>query len=155
MLGSAWIGVGTFLLYFLLWGMAYWCVIAYYYWLYRGEVISENKSDHIFVCFYSYSVTCYFCWFRPLFRFPVELQDTTSLEWFTGSLFMVTEAVLLQILICSVHYIYLIWLQVHRQNVSCSWTFYTSVDSWSSSMVSIWGIVYTWLVHCAPIFDTR
>lgn len=120
-----------------------------------GEVISENKSDHIFVCFYSYSVTCYFCWFRPLFRFPVELQDTTSLEWFTGSLFMVTEAVLLQILICSVHYIYLIWLQVHRQNVSCSWTFYTSVDSWSSSMVSIWGIVYTWLVHCAPIFDTR
>jgi hypothetical protein len=67
--------------------------------LQRWSIKWENKSDHIFVCFYSFRMICYFYWFRPLCRFPVELQDTTSLEWFIGSLFMVTESVLLQILI--------------------------------------------------------
>ena len=45
MLVAAWIGEATsFPYHFLLWAMAYWysCEVSYYYWFYRGEVLSEK-----------------------------------------------------------------------------------------------------------------
>jgi len=156
MLVAAWIGEATsFPYHFLLWAMAYWysCEVSYYYWFDRGEVLSEKIKAITSV--FAVNPVIPLGWFVSSTGFILYAGSQWSYRTLPPWNDLQVHYSWLLNLCCykfsywqSSLYLSHIWLQVHGQNVSCSWTIYTSVDSRSSFMGSIRGIVYTWLVRC-------
>jgi len=67
--------------------------------VYRGELVREKiKSITSLFALIPVRVSLSLILVSSFCRFQVEQQDTTSLEWFTGLLFMVNESVLLHII---------------------------------------------------------